>query len=686
MASVVKRLVTEWVYRVDTSQLKVAQKEVTRLTGKLNAAHAASAKLFNQEARNIRALTTQYGMLTAAVARFGNTRAMALGGAAMTPFAHNLAGARAAGGAMNFAGSGLTAAEKSRLAQAAMKNKAAGWAARPRAGSRPRAPRATTNPTVGGRAPRTQTTSRPAAAAQRGGFLARNFGPNMKRPKSATALRAGKGGASLLGFGLGGLAAVGAFEGLKGAVRAGAEYELTERNFTMMLKSEDKAADLLEKLNQFAVSTPFQVRNLRESATKLLGSGFNFDGSSTGVMGTLEDLGNISMGSGDKFNRLIMNMADIRNKTTMDKRDVKQFAAVGIDILGAIGKNEGKTNAQLLTMVSQNKITYKMVREAIKFMTSREGRFYNALSTQATSLIGAASNLKDIAWIIAEDSTRGSIKDRLTSGVMRTKALLVNNRHGIAGGIEKIGHGALNMLSGQGFVELFKSLGLSDDAAGSLASGAGKAALVAFLARKMPMLFRAMYLGDLAQGAAGGLMNNKEGDALMEGSVFYKPAHRAVKGEHMRNMYRWKQTGLTTADQVREKMAEIRENKWLPSRNRYKAKVLSIPRGISNKIDIGRIKSLAKYLLALEKFGDEKDPIEAAVESGMFTERDGMKRAFGAPTMANAAVTGGGGVINNQFIPKVSFEFHGDVYGADQVAGVITDKFNGNLKINNALN
>ena len=683
MASVVKRLVTEWVYRVDTSQLKVAQKEVTRLTGKLNAAHAASAKLFNQEARNIRALTTQYGMLTAAVARYGNTRAIAFGGAAMTPFAHSLVGARAAGGAMNFAGSGLTAAEKSRLAQAAMKNKAAGWAARPVAGSRPKAPRATSNPTSP-RAPR--AAAAPAAAVQRGGFLGRNFGPNMKKAKPATALRAGKGGASLLGFGLGGLAAVGAFEGLKGAVKAGAEYELTERNFTMMLKSEDKAADLLEKLNQFAVSTPFQVRNLRESATKLLGSGFDFDGSSTGVMGTLEDLGNISMGSGDKFNRLIMNMADIRNKTTMDKRDVKQFAAVGIDILGAIGKNEGKTNDQLLTMVSQNKVTYKMVREGIKFMTSREGRFYKALETQAQSLIGAASNLKDIAWIIAEDSTRGSIKDRLKGMVMGTKSFLVNNRHGISDTVSNLGHGALNMVSGQGFVELFKSLGLSDDAASSLASGGSKAALAAFLARKMPTLFRAMYLGDFAQGAAGALMNNEEGDALMKGSILYNPAHRLAKNHHMRQMYRWKTYGLTTSDQVREKMAEIKENKWTPSRNFRKAQVLSPFRKISNDIDTGKIKSLAKYLLVLDKFGDEEDPIKAGVESGMFTERGGMKRVFGAPTVANAAANGGRGIINNQFIPKVSFEFHGDVYGADEISGVITEKFNGNLNTNNALN
>ena len=201
MPSPAKRIVTEWVYRVDVTQLKAAQKEVTKLTGKLNAAHQSSARLFNLESKNIAALITQYNLLTAAVGRYATTRNLALGGGAMVPFA---------GGMMPPINPAIMAAM-------GMGGKGGGGGGGTKAG--------------GGGA---------AGRAARAGFFARNFGfrgrGGVGHP--ATTLRSGAGGASLLGYGLLGLGAVGAFQGLKTTLGAGSDFELTKMNFERLLKGD----------------------------------------------------------------------------------------------------------------------------------------------------------------------------------------------------------------------------------------------------------------------------------------------------------------------------------------------------------------------------------------------------------------------------------------------------------------
>lgn len=188
---------------------------------------------------------------------------------------------------------------------------------------------------------------------------------------------------------------VGAGTGILGALawplQLAANMEQSHAAFTVLLRDAARAADLLEKLNQFAAETPFQTEELQTAARMLL----SFGSSADTVVDELRMLGDIASGVGIPLGEL----AEIYGKNRVQGRlfaeDMNQLTGRGIPIIGALARQFGVSESAIRDLVSNGKVDFAALQRAFRDMTSDGGQFANMMATQSATLIGRWSTLKD---------------------------------------------------------------------------------------------------------------------------------------------------------------------------------------------------------------------------------------------------------------------------------------------------
>ena len=361
MASVVKKLVTSWVYEVDAKQLIAAEQRVQKLQKSILSAISASDKLAGRQNKHFRDMSVSYNKLTSSLKRYKDELGR------ITKFglpSHQVTlpiGARGVG--------------------------------------------------VGG-----------------GG----GGGRKSLRGSGGTSARFGSSGLTFMGFGLAGAVSMGVMQGMKTIIGAGAEREGVQTSFGTMLKSEAKAQKLLDNLNQLASRTPFKIQDVRDNARRILGAGFD----QKEVVPMLRQLGDLAQGDSAVLRRMVVNLSEIKNNDKASIRDIRQFSTAGIDIMSALAKVTGQNKKQVGKMISNNQITFKVVKKALDSLTGKGGIFFRGMDRKSQTLGGKFSNLQDNLSIIAEQMGGGGLNDVLKSMVEGANAFLGDNRDTIvnAGG------------------------------------------------------------------------------------------------------------------------------------------------------------------------------------------------------------------------------------------------------------
>lgn len=172
-------------------------------------------------------------------------------------------------------------------------------------------------------------------------------------------------------------------------VRLGAGLESVQANFTVFLKSADKANELLAELNKFAAATPFTQNEIFGNAEKLLGFGFAADE----VTDTLRRLGDISGGSSDKLNGLVLALGQVRAKGKVQSEELLQFAERGVPIFEALATALGTNVATAQELVTKGKVGFADLQKAIRTLTDEGGLFNGVLEKQSQTFNGLFSTL-----------------------------------------------------------------------------------------------------------------------------------------------------------------------------------------------------------------------------------------------------------------------------------------------------
>lgn len=177
-----------------------------------------------------------------------------------------------------------------------------------------------------------------------------------------------------------------------GIIKAGAGFEQTQIAFETMLGSAEQAQKTLNDLSQFAARTPFELNQLEEASKRLLAYGTTADD----LIPTLKMLGDVTAGVGmDKLPQLILAFGQVQAATKLTGAELRQFAEAGVPLLGTLADQLGRTEAEIIQMVSEGQIGFEQVRLALAAMTGEGGRFFNLMENQSQSLAGQWSNFKD---------------------------------------------------------------------------------------------------------------------------------------------------------------------------------------------------------------------------------------------------------------------------------------------------
>ena len=198
---------------------------------------------------------------------------------------------------------------------------------------------------------------------------------------------------TMMAVGAAGSAAFGGMAFLtKGLIQAGAGFEQTQIAFETMIGDAQLAQKTLADLSHFAATTPFELLQLEEASKRLLAYGI----SAEELLPILKMLGDISAGVGmDKLPQLILAFGQVRAATKLTGMELRQFSETGVPLLGTLAEQLGKSEAEILEMVSAGQIGFPQVQAALMSLTEEGGRFNDLMVRQSASLGGLWSNFKD---------------------------------------------------------------------------------------------------------------------------------------------------------------------------------------------------------------------------------------------------------------------------------------------------
>lgn len=212
-----------------------------------------------------------------------------------------------------------------------------------------------------------------------------------------------KSAGSLLGT-LGKMAAVGvAAAGALGsaavglAAAAGINFKSTQQQMTMslavMLKSEEAANDLFERVRVMAAKTPFEMNNLMKGVQTLLNYGWD----PTKVLGDLTTIGDAAAAMPEGMNmgleRITRAFGQMMSKGKATGEEMRQLVEGGIPAWQMLAAQMGKTTAEVQKMVEKGAISADQAIAMI--LNGMDERYGGMMEKQSHSFQGLMSTIKD---------------------------------------------------------------------------------------------------------------------------------------------------------------------------------------------------------------------------------------------------------------------------------------------------
>ena len=173
--------------------------------------------------------------------------------------------------------------------------------------------------------------------------------------------------------------------------RVRGEFQQLEIAFGTMLQNEEMAAKLMADVTQFAATTPFDLQGVANGTKQLLA----FGSTSAEVIDELRMLGDIAAGLSLPLGDLIYLYGTTRTQGQLFTMDLRQFQGRGIPLADELAKIFGVTKKEVSELVSEGKVGFPIVLQALKNMTSEGGKFGGLMEKQSKSISGQLSNLGD---------------------------------------------------------------------------------------------------------------------------------------------------------------------------------------------------------------------------------------------------------------------------------------------------
>lgn len=187
-------------------------------------------------------------------------------------------------------------------------------------------------------------------------------------------------------------------------VQTGGEIVQQHVALRSILGDVQKADELFTQTQQLALQSPFKFGELNRDVKQLAAFGVE----ANDLYDTTKRLADIASGLGVDFGRLGLAFGQVKARSWLDGKELRQFAYAGLPLLQKItelynseGKNGRKnyTQADVKKMISGRQVSFEDVQKVLWKMTDEGGQFYNMQLVLSETLLGRWNKLID-AWDI----------------------------------------------------------------------------------------------------------------------------------------------------------------------------------------------------------------------------------------------------------------------------------------------
>ena len=219
-------------------------------------------------------------------------------------------------------------------------------------------------------------------------------------------------------------------------VQTGGEIEKQHIALRSILGDRAKADELFNQTQQLALQSPFKFGELNKDVKQLAAFGVE----ANDLYETTKRLADIASGLGVDFSRLGLAYGQVKSRSWLDGKELRQFAYAGLPLLKSLtelynqtgkgGRND-YTEGDVKKMISNREVSFEDVQKVLWGMTDEGGKFYNMQFVLSETLLGKWNKLID-AWEImlskfaSGDSVIGSVFKTAITGA--TNLLLVMDK------------------------------------------------------------------------------------------------------------------------------------------------------------------------------------------------------------------------------------------------------------------
>ena len=183
------------------------------------------------------------------------------------------------------------------------------------------------------------------------------------------------------------------------AIKSAADLEKMEVSFISLTGGAKQAADMMEQLNEFTASTPFQIDAVATSARQLIASGTKI----SEVNEQLQFLGDIAATTGQPINEIAAIFSKVNAKGKVELESLNQLAERGIPIFKALSDATGLLPSEL----GAGRVSVKQFNDTLKSFNQEgwlaEGAMQKLSETASGKFSTALDNLKLAGAALAED-------------------------------------------------------------------------------------------------------------------------------------------------------------------------------------------------------------------------------------------------------------------------------------------
>jgi tape measure domain-containing protein len=196
--------------------------------------------------------------------------------------------------------------------------------------------------------------------------------------------------------------------GLGVLIKKGSELQQLKVGFRSIMGGADQAAAMVDKLNKFTASTPFQLEQVSRSARQLIAVGVGVDD----ITDRMRMLGDIAAASGNQIEDIAAIFAKVQAKGKVDLEALNQLAERGIPIFDQLRTVTGDANMEF----GAGSVKVSEFNAALEQMAAEGGFANDAMVNLSETVDGRLSTAMDnIGIALGEFAEKSGLLDAVSN-------------------------------------------------------------------------------------------------------------------------------------------------------------------------------------------------------------------------------------------------------------------------------